>query len=153
MVEETFLLFFFQHDTYSFALYRKYGSNKRMKSQQFRQHIASALIQEATEAPKPKPARKKPLTHSERLNGRHFPAHNEAQPGAKRKHPSRDCVACNPSFKNRGPHKYKRTQTAFRCPDCNVALSVPRCFELYHTYQNYRQVLTGENGAENSDSD
>ncbi|MCG7879142.1 MAG: transposase [Candidatus Thiodiazotropha taylori] len=150
--KKLFFFFFNMILTNSYALYRKYGTNKNLKSQDFREQIAISLILEAPEAPKPKPARKRPLTNSDRLTGRHFPAYNVAKEGAKRKHPARDCVACNPSFKNRGPRatKYKRNSTAFHCPDCNVALCVPRCFEVYHTYQNYKQVL---NGNENSDSE
>ena len=72
-----------------------------MKCHYLRQQIASALIQEVPNAPKPKPARKKVVSQADRLIGRHFPAFNEAKDGAKRKRPACDCVACNQRFKNR----------------------------------------------------
>ena len=126
-----------------------------MKSQVFRQQISSALIQEAPNAPKPKPARKKVVSNADRLTGRHFPAFNEAKDGAKHKRPARDCVACNLSFKQRqqSGQKYIRATSIYNCPDCNVVLCVPRCFEVYHTYQNYRAILSGEDGADGNETD
>ena len=62
--KKLFFFFFNMILTNSYALYRKYGANKKLKSQDFREQIASALIMEAPEAPKPKPAKKQPLTNS-----------------------------------------------------------------------------------------
>lgn len=62
------LFFFFNMIlTNNYALYRKYGANKKLKNQDFREKIARSLIMEAPEVPKPKPARERPLTNSDDL--------------------------------------------------------------------------------------
>lgn len=62
-----------------------------------------------------------------------------------------DCVACNLVKAKRVG--FKRKQTSFWCAQCEKPLCVPNCFRVYHTYQNYRQVLLPDTPEAGSDQD
>jgi hypothetical protein len=46
----------------------------------------------------------------------------------------------------------KRKQTSFYCPDCDIPLCVPECFELYHTKKHYKPSLQAASSSQLSDS-
>lgn len=61
-------------------------------------------------------------------------------PDTQKENPSRPCVVCKPAPLGRrkevGDH-VERPETRYMCKKCEVPLH-PRCFEAYHTKQNYR---------------
>ena len=128
--------------TNAFILQKKYGTNDKLNHYDFRLSLVYALLDEAVEAPKPQGRGRKVNVDEEsvtRLSGRHFPDHIPAKEGAKRARPARDCAACNAAFHDR--EGFKRKQTTFMCKVCNVALCVPRCFEVYHTHKDFKRIL------------
>jgi len=62
-----------------------------------------------------------------RLTERHFP--RRIPPTENKCKPTRRCVVCS-------KHK-KRRETVYYCQDCDVALCVDGCFEVYHTRKCY----------------
>jgi len=127
----------------AYILYKKFTPTDRVRKDHnyFRASLVSALIQEGTGAPRPQTEMGRKILSDKptRLQDRHFPDHIPAKPGAKRSHPSRDCVACN--YKKSRRQTNKRKQTSFWCPECKVALCVPKCFRAYHTLHNNRANL------------
>ena len=135
----------------SYILYKKYGpADKKLDHLAFRRAVCQSLIDESPLSPRPSLSGRKAAVQDvpERLKERHFPDYILAGPGAKRARPMRDCVGCNP-IKSRRAGK-KRKQTSYWCPDCQKPLSVPECFRVYHTLQNYRQALVPD--ADNGDN-
>ena len=137
----------------AYILYRKFcPSEKKLDHYEFRMSVCKSLIAEAPNAPHPSASagRKLSVEKPGRLTERHFPDLIPPVPGAKRQRPCRDCKACNPSKRNR--HGFKRKQTSFWCPECEVPLCVPECFRVYHTVLHYNAVLL-PGSVESSDSE
>ena len=122
----------------AYILYQK-SVQKPVSHHQFRLEIVRRLMNEAQNNPGPSSSGRKISNPPERLNLNlgHFPVYMEAKEGAKRKHPSRDCVVCNAAYTKRDG--YKRKQSTFQCKYCKVPLCVPGCFETYHTKMDYSQ--------------
>ena len=140
----------------SYKLFLKYGNRNgttRRSHQQFRSKLVRALIESAENAPRPRESMgRKPTEPLDRLQGTyHLPIYIPAKPGAKRKHPQRDCVACNPGVKKRVGHK--RRQSIYMCEKCNVVLCIPDCFRIYHTHKDYKRILQNTNDANSSSDD
>ena len=70
---------------------------KSVSHHQFRLQIVRTIMSEAQNNPGPSSSGRKISNPPERLNLNlgHFPVYMEAKEGAKRKHPSRDCVVYN----------------------------------------------------------
>ncbi|XP_060572694.1 piggyBac transposable element-derived protein 4-like [Ruditapes philippinarum] len=140
----------------SYKLFLKYGNRNgatRRSHQQFRSKLVRALIQSAENAPRPKESIGRKLAEPlDRLLGtHHLPIYIPAKIGAKRKHPQRDCVACNQSAKKRDGHK--RQQSIYMCEKCNVVLCIPDCFRIYHSYKDYKRILQNNSNDASSVSD
>lgn len=136
----------------AYKLFLKYGHNSVKRShQKFRSELVRALILSAETAPRPGGSfGRTPSEPLERLQGAHLPVYIPCKVGAKRKHPQRDCVACNSKSKDRVGHK--RRQSIFMCDKCKVALCMPDCFRIYHTHKHYKRLLQS-NGNSSSSSD
>ncbi|XP_021344408.1 piggyBac transposable element-derived protein 4-like [Mizuhopecten yessoensis] len=140
----------------AYILFKKFGPNDGCKKehQAFRMAVCESLLSEAVTAPRPyvERGRKSVGVKPTRLTDRHFPNYIPAKPGAKRARPLRECFACN--VKKSLRETSQRKQTSFWCEECKVALCVPKCFQVYHTIQNYRGVLLpGEENSSPSDSE
>jgi hypothetical protein len=72
-----------------------------------------------------RPLRSLPPDPTGRFSGRHFPDVNP--PTGTRKHASKRCVVCT--------EKNDRSDTKYRCSDCNISLCPAPCFHIYHTPQ------------------
>jgi len=68
-----------------------------------------------------------------RLTGRHFPRLIPAT--GKKTGPTRKCEVC--CHRSRENGKKARTESRYYCQECDVALCVTPCFEVYHTERNY----------------
>jgi hypothetical protein len=124
----------------AYKLFQKYGDPPKKKSHlQFRCDIVKSLIESSPLSPKPSRRGGKKPQPLERLQGMHLPQHIPAKVGAKKLKVQRDCVACNVEVKKRVGHQ--RHQTIYQCHICQVPLCVPKCFEIYHTIQNYKAYL------------
>ncbi|CAC5422076.1 Probable ubiquitin carboxyl-terminal hydrolase FAF-X [Mytilus coruscus] len=127
----------------SFILYKKYAPvNKTRKEHNiFRTSVVNALIQEAVSAPRPQIEMGRKILGEKptRLLDRHFPNHIPAKGGAKRAHPTRDCVACN--YKKSLRQACKRKQTTFWCPTCKVALFLLKDGQLWLCESQARQAV------------
>ena len=142
--------------TNAYILYTKSTPEHPLSQHGFRLSLAKALVAEAGEdAPRPQRPGRRSTDQQERLIGKHFASPTCIQPreGAKRRNPMRDCVACNKPAKHRVGHKRKQTQ--YECRKCGVALCISPCFEVYHTYVNYkpviRQLLSQSESSESDD--
>ena len=47
---------------------------------------------------------------------------------------------------------FKHKQTSFYCPQCDVLLCTPDCFEQYHTKKHYQTQIELENSGQSSDN-
>lgn len=136
--------------TNAYLLYRKHNTNPRpLTHYKFRTQLANELTACHVPAKRPKKGRRSDKDNESRLNERHFPALIPVAEGAKRKHASRRCVACN---KNTGKRRVpgvpdRRKETSYWCPDCQKPLCVDSCFRRYHTLVHYM------NDSSSSDSD
>ncbi|XP_052762974.1 piggyBac transposable element-derived protein 4-like [Mya arenaria] len=122
----------------AYRLYEKYTTNRPKKDHEgSRKSVVEALIIEGGGPRGQTERRGRPILGEKpaRLTGKHFPAFIPAKQGAKQAKPCRDCVACNVKPENR--EGSKRKQTAYWCPDCQVAL----CFRIYHSHYDYKAVL------------
>ena len=127
----------------AYCLHTKFASPAQKLSQyDFRKSIVEALIADAPNAKKPakRGGRRSTPTSNEatvRLTERHFSSYIPAAPNSKRKHATRDCICCNlpPSARVR----CRRVQTSHWCEICEAPLCYPNCFQLFHTYTNYKQ--------------
>ena len=63
-----------------------------------------------------------------RLLGRCFP---DMVPGASKKKPTRRCVVCWANG--------KRKESSYWCSNCEKALFVVPCFQIYHTDKNFKK--------------
>ena len=137
----------------AYKLFLKYGKPPSNRAhQKFRAKLVSALMESAIDAPVPSATPRRRGEPVDRMQGQHFPMYNiPGKESAKRKHPQRDCAACNVKPKDRNGHK--RKQSVFMCDKCRVPLCVPECFKVYHTYKHYKRVLQEGSGSSSSDSD
>ena len=118
----------------SYILYKLSTQQKKhMTHSQFRIDIAKNLlltagVDEETGLPdEPQPA------PGDRLHSRHFPSKIPQRENGKQS--QRQCVVCS-QHKGNG-----RKTTTYACRNCNVALCVVPCFELYHTHANPQRYL------------
>ena len=139
----------------AYILYKKFTpvDRARKNHNSFRVSLVSALIQEGAGLPRPQTGMGRKILGDKptRLQDRHFRDHIPAKPGAKRSHPSRDCIPCN--YKKSRRQTNKRKQSSIWCPECNVALCVATCFRAQHTLHNYRANLLPGGGNSSSDSE
>ena len=63
-----------------------------------------------------------------RLSDKHFPGK-----GARRQ-----CVVCS----DRRREGWKRTETMYTCKQCNKSMCVVPCFEIFHTYTDYKRAAS-----------
>lgn len=116
----------------SYKLFLKYAYNKntvRRSHQKFRSKLVRSLIVSAENSQRPCGSTgRAPNEPLERLKGAHYPVYIPCKEDAIRKHPQRECIACNPKSKNQVRHN--RKQSIFMCEQCNFSLCIPYCFRI-----------------------
>ena len=135
----------------AYLLYKKFHTGeKKLDHHQFLISIVKSLLYGAPIETLSK-GRKHVSEKPSRLTGRHFVSKIPSTPGAKRKNPTRDCVACNITKAKRDG--FKRKQTSYMCTECEKPLCIPDCFRVYHTHKHYKQVLLPDAGVNYHESD
>ncbi|CAL1277651.1 unnamed protein product [Larinioides sclopetarius] len=109
----------------SFVLFKKCGG--KMTHLEFRLNLIQNLLQTYRES--------KILQNPavDRLTRRHFASHIEAT--EKKKMPTRVYTLCSKKFDNKG--RRVRKESRFECKQCNVALWIVPCFEIFHTVKDF----------------
>lgn len=121
----------------SYLLNNKYS--KRMDKQDYIEHIASYLVDSSVNHATSLPQRiSYPSVSNDRLLGKHFPEKNPSKHGQM-------CRACNftpAQLSQMGVTgiELKRKTTSFMCKQCQIPLCVTPCFEIYHTFTDYRNI-------------
>ena len=116
-----------------------------------REYIAQYLITTSLETAtcmKRKPP--VPIDNTEmRLSGKHFVSKLDTVVGSKRKAPARKCKVCNFTHEQLAHYGHNNLQlpkkySSYGCKLCsNINLCITLCFEIFHSYINYReQALT-----------
>ncbi|XP_017795072.1 PREDICTED: piggyBac transposable element-derived protein 4-like [Habropoda laboriosa] len=125
-------LFFYISDMALFNTYimqKTIYSRKRETYVDYRVNIAEAILQ-IVKLPDYKMRGKSSVETPLRLQARywaHFPKNIDPTP--RNKHPTRMCKVC---------YKQKiRSATKWECAKCKVALHLPKCFEKYHTMEDF----------------
>ena len=72
--------------------------------------------------------------------GDHFPEHIPRKEGTKRK-PSRPCFACNGSWEDMRKKILPKRCSGIWCKVCKKVLCVTPCFDIFHTNENFRELL------------
>ena len=86
----------------AYILYRKSGAqNKKRAHIEFRQALVLALVESATDAPRPQKGGRRTAEALICLTERHFIGHIQPKPGAKKQKVARDCIVCNKKSKDR----------------------------------------------------
>ena len=72
--------------------------------------------------------------------GDHFPEQIPRKEGTKRK-PSRPCFACNGSWADIRTRRLPKRCSGIWCKICKKVLCVTPCFDVFHTKENYKDIL------------
>ena len=134
----------------AYILNRIYG-NKKMSHSAYREYIAQYLITTSLETvtcTKRKPS--VPIDNTEmRLSGKHCVSKLDTVVGSKRKPPAHKCKVCNFTHEQLAHYSHNDLQLpnkyfSYECKLCsNITLCITPCFEIFHSYINYReQALT-----------
>lgn len=106
----------------------------------FRREIVKALVGENSHQPITVRGAVNPRD-MERLTGRHFLSKIKQKEGNKSK-PLRTCPVCSTTTGKRksvGDGR-KTVRSSYECRICDVGLCVDPCFELYHSYKDFKQA-------------
>ena len=134
----------------AYILNRKYG-NKKISHSACKEYIVQYLITTSLETvtcTKRKPP--VPIDNTEmRLSGKHFVSKLDTVVGSKRKAPAHKCKVCNFTCEQLAHYGHNDLQlpnkySSYGCKLCsNITLCITPCFEIFHSYVNYReQALT-----------
>ena len=117
----------------AFILNKKFGV-MQMGHSEFREHLATKLIERATCTPPRAMTEDVNMDLDEttrRLTGRHFPKKMATENGKAK---MLRCKVCSVGKKKaKDGHTVSRKKTAYQCQQCGVALCVDPCFKIYHT--------------------
>ena len=114
----------------TFIMYKTIHNRRNEGYVDFRINIAEALLKNVKLPEYKKCGRSAPSEDPLRLQAQHwahFPKHIDSTPLKKK--PTRLCKVCT-------KHKI-RSETSWECSKCKVALHLPKCFQKYHTMENY----------------
>ncbi len=118
----------------SYILYKLSEQDKKHKTHiQYRIELAKHLLLEAGISSHTIESDQNVPLPCNRLTGRHF--HSKIPLRENGKQSQRECVVC--SYKNGNTRK----TSIYACANCNVALCVVPCFELYHTRKDPQRYL------------
>ena len=114
--------------------------NKQMKHRVYRREVAASMISDAGQVCNSQGGKGRPsAAHLVRLTGRHFPS--KIVGTGKKTNVTRMCQVCGPAERQAAATGDKRKryghESSYECKQCEVALCVAPCFELYHTKQEY----------------
>ncbi|XP_033740586.1 piggyBac transposable element-derived protein 4-like [Pecten maximus] len=123
----------------SYILYKQQTANPVLH-RIFRRQLVSQLVSAAEiSGPQQKGRRRQSAEVLQRLTARHFIGYSPST--GRKAHASRKCIVCGPAetdlFRSQHPGetvpKSCGRMTCFQCKQCQVALCVEPCFELFHT--------------------
>ena len=122
----------------SYILNKKFG--KKMHKHDFVECIATYLVESSFPGVSSLPQRTVGSSpSSSRLTDRHFPKRIAGKNG----HLCRACNFTKNQLVKLGfiPVDLKRKTTSFRCEQCDIALCVTPCFEIFHSVEDYKTPL------------
>ena len=127
--------------TNAYILYTKYGDKtEKIDHEEYILKIVEYLIEEGMKTRVLKnPPERSSIGRKLRF-GDHFPEQIPRKEGTKRK-PSRPCFACNGSWHDMRKKILPKRCSGVWCKVCKKVLCVTRCFDIFHTNENYREVL------------
>ena len=111
--------------------------NKPLSHKDFRRKLVHHLTSEVVAR---RPHSTPSVDNVRRLTERHFPS--KVPVLGKKKHPTRVCVVCSSTNKRDHDGVQKRRESRYICATCDVGLCVTPCFQLYHTYKEYKLAHT-----------
>ncbi|CAK9827479.1 PiggyBac transposable element-derived protein 4 [Anthophora retusa] len=114
----------------AYVLYFKLPNPTKQSIVNFRLNIAEDMLYNLSLPNYPtrgRPSQNECPTRLQAKHWAHFPEHIPST--EKKKIPTKRCRVCL-------KHNI-RSETTWQCKKCLVALHVPKCFEIFHTIQNY----------------
>ncbi|XP_064619519.1 piggyBac transposable element-derived protein 4-like [Lineus longissimus] len=108
-----------------FILYKTVNPDSNKTSKEFRYDVIDGLL-DGTQSSRKRPGQRSQNPTPARLTERHFGR-------APKKGFNPDCVVCS-------DRNIKRVQTSHGCRECDQAMCWPRCFEIYHTIDDYKRA-------------
>ena len=128
----------------AFVLHRKYSLEK-LSHEDFILHIANHLIQEGMKGwtlvqPDLRTYGYDFVQRDPEVARAHLPQEIPRKQGSKRK-ASRPCFACNGSWNDIRTKRLPKNCSGIWCPTCEKVLCIVPCFEIYHTHQDYKNML------------
>lgn len=123
----------------AYVLYKKYG-DKDIEHLAFLIKVIVQIMKVNAKNMTPTLKKKRPRIERNlfgdstpaRLTGRHFP---KAIPSTdKKKAPTKRCIVC---YSNKIDMNSTRKESRYYCKECDVALCVQPCFEIYHTQEDF----------------
>jgi len=126
-------IFFYMFDVAiynAYVLYSKLPTSQKQSIVNFRLNIAEDMLCNLSLPDYPTRGRRSQSECPTRLQAKHwahFPEHIPAT--NKKQHPAKRCHVCV-------KHNI-RSETTWQCKTCLVPLHITKCFEMYHTLQNY----------------
>ncbi|XP_029833924.2 piggyBac transposable element-derived protein 4 [Ixodes scapularis] len=114
----------------SFVLYKKQGG--ALSQLDYRLDLVEKVIAANHDESQRKKVGRKSDNEATRLTARHFVSF--IPPTENKQLPTRRCVVCCKASSTGGTKI--RKETRYWCKDCNVAVCVIPCFEIYHTRTN-----------------
>ncbi|CAK9820042.1 PiggyBac transposable element-derived protein 4 [Anthophora quadrimaculata] len=126
-------MFFYMFDIAvynAYVLYSKLPNRTKQSMVNFRLNIAEDMLYNLSLPDYPargRPSQSECPTRLQAKHWAHFPEHISST--EKKKLPTKRCRVC---AKNN-----IRSETTWQCKKCLVPLHVPKCFEIFHTVQNY----------------
>ena len=107
------------------------------------QYLITTSLETATCTKRKPPVR---IDNTEmRLSGKHFVSKLDTVVGLKRKAPACKCKVCNFTCEQFAHYSHNDLQlpnkySSYGCKLCsNISLCITLCFEIFHSYVNYRQ--------------
>ena len=124
----------------SHLLNKKFGK-KKMNKDDFIEHLANYLVDTGLQTLMVVPKKSFQTSSISRLFERHFPKHLPKRNG---KIQALLCKACNfttSQLSKMGypPERLPHKTSVYWCEECESPLCITPCFELFHTYSDFRQ--------------
>ena len=127
--------------TNAYILYTKYGDKtEKIDHEEYILKVAEYLIEEGMKMRVLRNPPDRSRVGRKLQFGDHYPEQIPRKKGTKRK-PSRPCFACNGSWEDMKRKILPNRCSGIWCKVCKRVLCVTPCFDIFHTNENFKDIL------------
>ena len=127
--------------TNAYILHTKYGDKtEKIDHEEYILKVAEYLIEEGMKTRVLRNPPDRSRVGRKLQFGDHYPEQIPRKQGTKRK-PSRPCFACNGSWEDMKRKILPKGCSGIWCKVCKKVLCVTPCFDIFHTNENFKDVL------------